>query len=657
MKEITINQINQGGIADSKYMGEYGSVASSVGLDLHSIPGVIQSNYRLAKESGTTIDEFCKVIVPSSEGNTYFFSSTSGKIWIRSSLGVYSLKYTTVPTGGSAACLGATEFDGYIYWATERYLYRVPVNSSGWGSLQTAWSNVLAYDSTDVVAHNGVNYVATTAHDATRLITQPNIRMHTTKTDIKYDAFSRATGSSIVTSAAGNIGFTATTDDITADAAKIQEATYLVYLSDAGVITVLKGATADEDLSVCPDLPAGAYGKMGEVLIQVAAGATNFDASTDELDEAHLTVVFTDADMLTLAETAPGTVVGATYWTTTLPDYAVEWATFTAQDNAYHPMIAFGNNLWIGDGHFVANVYNSLFTANALDLPNEQRIRTLGKLDIQLAIGTYVNNNVNKSTIFRWDTWSVSWNMDDTVEEIGVNAFIPIDNYFYVAVGQEGNVYAYDNNMLYLVKRIPGDYSTTKASIIYPNATAYFKGRPLFGVSNGATASGATPGIYGLATVNPRLYNRVLTLEYIPSSTSDTLEIGAMASQGNNLFVSWKNGSSYGVDNIDYTTRYAGAYLESRVIHLDRSESNIYTQFVIGYVTMPTNCSVQAYVKQNYATSWTEIVLSKDVIRNRYYSDLRLESNTLEFKVVLNSSTTNSPVIDYISLMGNESGE
>lgn len=474
MKEITINQINQGGISDSKYMGESNSVASSVGLDLHSIPGVIQSNYKLTKESGTTIDEFCKVIVPSSEGNTYFFSSTSGKIWVRSAAGAYSLKYTTVPTGGSAACLGALEFDGYIYWASERYLYRVPVNSSGWDSL---------------------------------------------------------------------------------------------------------------------------------------------------------------------------------------PDGAVEWAVFTSQDNAYHPMIAFGNNLWIGDGHLVCNVFNNTFTANALDLPDEQRIRALGKLDIQLAMGTYVNNYVNKSTIFRWDTWSVSWNMDDTVEELGVNAFIPIDNYFYVAVGQEGNIYAYDNNMLYLVKRIPGDYSTTKTSVVFPNATAYFKGKPLFGVSNGSTASGATPGIYGLATVNPRLYNRVLTLEYVPSTTSDTLEIGAMAVQGNNLFVSWKSGTSVGIDNIDYTTRYATSYLESRVIHLDRGESNIYTKFVIGYVTMPTGCSVQAYVKQNYASSWTEIVLTKDVIRNRYASDIRLESNTLEFKVVLNSSGASSPLIDYISLMGNDSNE
>jgi hypothetical protein len=656
MREITINQINQGGIADSKYMGESNSVAVSVGLDLHSTPGVIQSNYQLSKESGTTIDEFCKVIVPTSEGNTYFFSSESGKIWVRNSSGIYSLKYTTIPTAGDPECLGATEYDGYIYWATARYLYRVPVNSSGWGSLQTAWSSTIGYDSTDIVAHEGVNYVATTAHDATRIITQPNIVMHSVKTHIAYDEFSRAAGSTITDTSAGSVGFTETTDDITADGAKIQEATYLVYLSDAAAVTILKGTTADETESVCPDLPAGALGKMGEILIKVAAGSTNFDAGTDELDEAHLTVTFTDTNMTTLAETEPGTTIGATYWETTLPDYAVEWATFGAQDTEYHPMIAIGNNLWIGDGHYVSHVRNNIFTANALDLPDEQRIRTLGKLDIQLAMGTFVNNYVNKSTIFRWDGWSVSWNMDDTVEELGVNAFIPIDNYFYVQVGLEGNIYAYDNNMLYLVKRVPGDYSTTNTSEVLPNATAYFKGKPLFGMSNGngSSASGATVGIYSLATVNPRLYNRILALEYLPSTTSTTAEIGAMAAQGSNLFVSWKSGTSVGIDNIDYTMRYPTSYLESRVIRLDRAESNIYTRFVIGYVNMPANCSVQAYIKQNYASSWTELTLTPDTIRKRYYSDLRLESNTLEFKVVLNSYQDDSPVIDHISLIGEE---
>lgn len=91
---------------------------------------------------------------------------------------------------------------------------------------------------------------------------------------------------------AGEVAFTATTDDIAADAGKIQEKTYLVY-TDGSTVKILGSAQADEDGSSCPECPAD-HVKLGEVLIQIAAGSTNFDASTDELDAAHITDTYTD---------------------------------------------------------------------------------------------------------------------------------------------------------------------------------------------------------------------------------------------------------------------------------------------------------------------------------------------------------------------------
>jgi hypothetical protein len=526
MKEIIINRVNQGGISDSKYEGEQYSVASLVGVDIHDTPGVLKANFRLKLESGTTVDEFCKSAIVSSNGNVYFFSSESGKIWARNSSAVYSLKYTTVPTSGEAKTLGAAEFDGYLYWATEDHLYRVPVNSADWGALQDAWVTATSYSVDDVVVHNSVNYVCITGHTS-------------------------------------------------------------------GATTEPGGGVDWED---------------------------NWELSTDE--------------------------------------YVIEWADFDITDSEFHPMKTFSGNLWIGDNYYIANVSNNIFTSKALDLPSDQRIRALDKLDLQLAIGTYVDNYVHKSGIYRWDGWSPSWNMDDDVEEQGLNAFIPVDNYFFVQAGTDGHIYSYDNNMLYLTKRIPGDFSGDLTSTIHPNAVAFFKGRSLFGVSNGAgsTSSGAPTGIYSLATVNPRLYNRVMALEYKTSTNSGTTEIGALAVRDNLLFVTWQSGSATGVDVLDYTTRFTPAYLESRVIYLTREEASIYTKFVIGYAEMPTGCSVKAYYKQNYASSWTEITLSQDTIRNMYYSDIRIESNILEFKVELISNEDDTPVIDYISLQGEDNG-
>lgn len=130
MGYIPIDNINLGGIAESKYQGVQNSVAEMVGIDLRSEPGSFRANQRLTKDSGSTVTELCKAIVPCSNGSIYFFSSESGKIWEKSSTGTYSLVYTTTPASGEAKCLGAIEFDGYIYWATQNRLHRIAVGDT-----------------------------------------------------------------------------------------------------------------------------------------------------------------------------------------------------------------------------------------------------------------------------------------------------------------------------------------------------------------------------------------------------------------------------------------------------------------------------------------------------------------------------------------------
>ena len=125
MAKIEIKNINLGGNADSNYLGAENSVAESVGLDIHSTPGLIKVNQKLTKDSGVTVTEFCKYGVSCSNGEFYFFSADSGKIWARTSLGVWRLVHTTSAAAGTHTCLGAIEFNGYIYWATQSRLHRI----------------------------------------------------------------------------------------------------------------------------------------------------------------------------------------------------------------------------------------------------------------------------------------------------------------------------------------------------------------------------------------------------------------------------------------------------------------------------------------------------------------------------------------------------
>jgi len=79
---------------------------------------------------------------------------------------------------------------------------------------------------------------------------------------------------------------------------------------------------------------------------------------------------------------------------------------------------------------------------------------------------------------------------------------------------------------------------------------------------------------YGSYAIN---YPKVLNLEYILANgqTSD-VTIGCIKAIGNDLFISWKYGSQYGIDKIDTTKKQTQAVFTSRKINLDREDIKDY---------------------------------------------------------------------------------
>lgn len=150
MSNILWQQFN--GISDSLFSGIKNSFYKMVGLDIHSNPGSISVNQKLTKHSGSTITELCRVSLAVSDGSKIWFSYTSGKIW-RESGGTYTLMYTTSPTAGNAGCLGAGEYNSYIYWATQSRLHRIAVADIATASWTGAVPNWQTFTKTDSEFH------------------------------------------------------------------------------------------------------------------------------------------------------------------------------------------------------------------------------------------------------------------------------------------------------------------------------------------------------------------------------------------------------------------------------------------------------------------------------------------------------------------------
>lgn len=111
------------------------------------------------------------------------------------------------------------------------------------------------------------------------------------KTKVENDAAAVAcvNGKVVTVNADTETAFTATTDDIVASASAVREAIYLLLVDAAGTTSLYKGEEASGSGSAAwPAAPAD-KAVIGAIRIAVAAGSTNFDATTDELDEAHIT--------------------------------------------------------------------------------------------------------------------------------------------------------------------------------------------------------------------------------------------------------------------------------------------------------------------------------------------------------------------------------
>ena len=464
-RQIILDNFNLGGLADSKYLGTQKSVAAMVGLDIHTEPGIIKVNQRLAKDSASTIDDLVKVMFVSTNGSTYLFGSTNGKIWEREASGTYTLRHTAAPAAGAVGITGAFEDQGYIYWVTQSRIGRNATPAAG-----------------------------------------------------------------------------------------------------------------------------GAFA-------------------------------------------AP----------------ANDWAVLTAGDTAYHPTCNLNLINYIGNGKYISQVEDGVFTEAALDLKAGTRVKSLAPLITELLIGSFIAEANQLTDVYRWNTWSVSFSSDDIVPENGVNAFLPTDNFVLAQAGNKGNFYVYTNDRLEHVFKLPGDW-LNKTALVHPGAVANFNNFPLFGLSN-VSSNPALQGVYSYGHRSPN-YPNVLNLEYVISQNKlASIEIGAICVVSGLILVSWKDGTTYGVDKLDVSNKYTGAYFESRLIMLDRANQS---DAVIRacYRSLPAGTNITIKIKKNHATDWSSALTTRtDTTRKTIETATKIGAyNTLEIRIDFTVSGNDAPELERVEI-------
>lgn len=599
MKPILINAFNQGGVADSKYSGIKNSNARLIGWDIHSEPGLLKVNQKMTKISGSTVTELCKVVVACSNNIRYWFSATSGKIW-QEKAGVFTLVLTlgnlTGITAGVSA-LAAAEYQGYLYWATQNFIGRIPLATadgvSNWGSYADRYWAELNLDQT--IGGTGNTYTAPVAISETATNRQTFVANKTPLESIKMQTGAKGTGDWTMTVHDSSNNIIATKTIVNG--------------------TMLTGINIFQPSATSVLTPGNSY-------------------------HVHFTSTVADGTVVTsVAADLEGALLSI----------------YTTSDASYHPMQEVNLVLYVGDKNLVHQVDSGIFTQAALDIESQYRVSALGKMGTDLLVGTIIASSVSKCEIFRWNTWSVSFTNSDTVYEPGINSFLQADNYIIINAGLAGNLYSYNGQSLEFYKKIPGTYTPTAQAIIYPYATDLFNGfLPIFGVSN-VQGDPCNQGIWSLGR-HSRNYPTVLNLDFLTSNVDGNnynilsgLVIGAIVVVGQDIYMSWSYNNTYGIDQLDYSNKIIHPILETRVMSPLLGGFTTFTEFIATYeASLPANTSIAFKYGKNglAADTGTDIIAINDSDRVQVKADgSRLDARTLQLRMEATASGNNAPEI------------
>jgi len=280
-----------------------------------------------------------------------------------------------------------------------------------------------------------------------------------------------------------------------------------------------------------------------------------------------------------------------------------------------HPMAIQNLSLFIGDAFNMAEInrFGRFVPVTNLNVPKGETITALAPFDIDIVIGTQIGNY---GRALRWDGISESWNAEDIVyEKGGITAFIIDDNFIYPVAGNRGSIYYYNGAKCEDFVTIP-EIENQDTIKVNGNAVGYFRGTPLVGVSN-LSGNPVLQGIYGYGSYNSN-YAKSLSLDFpMPSGQFAGVEIGAILTEGNDLYVAWTDGTDTGIAKIDWSNKYASAYFETLTLTqaMNRHQAKTVSDVIVPYHKLPASTGITIGINKDYDTAYTNMDVLDGTVR------------------------------------------
>jgi hypothetical protein len=237
----------------------------------------------------------------------------------------------------------------------------------------------------------------------------------------------------------------------------------------------------------------------------------------------------------------------------------------------WHPMKRFLDRVFVGNGRTLSSVDASgIWTETEITIDHNWEIKAIETVGDYLVIGAVRTGTITDfeiGKIFLWDGTASRYNKFIDITESGVNALLSVENNLLAIAGVKGNIYQFTGERLIKVKRIPGISATTYAEV-YPGAVTNWHGIPHIGLAGAGDDTGVIRGVYTYGHLDKN-YPLALNDEYTISTgttTGTTLRVGSVfADSPTELYIGWRDNTSYGIDLVATATPFATGVYTSRI--------------------------------------------------------------------------------------------
>jgi hypothetical protein len=329
----------------------------------------------------------------------------------------------------------------------------------------------------------------------------------------------------------------------------------------------------------------------------------------------------------------------------------VEVGTFTngiAGD--FHTMRVAIGVVIVNDGDVLAMYdYADAFAATALRMSTGTKGKCLLDRNNRVIVGGKENDD---GKFITWKRTDDSWEDKKSAQGSEVNAMGFLEAGILAQVGGAGKLKYWNFCETVPLTTIPGTGSA------YPGAVAEYGTITHIGM-NGGTKN----GVYSLGRLDLN-DPRALNLEYIPSHGKLTgTEIGALCNDGTDLLVSWKDGTTYGIDIIDNSNKAVAVY-ESLKLNMGKSNMDKLYRMVKLLLAepLPAGCTVGLKYRATKVTTeeaaaddadgWVPTTMSDDrstingTGETKGIFNLEGQGEKVELQITLTPSGNTGPEVD-----------